>query len=48
MDASLRERIEVLESQLSDGPSDEDVERIAREKYGMRKPGETVYRVQDD
>ncbi len=24
------------------------LERIAREEYGMRKPGETIYRIQED
>lgn len=24
------------------------LERLAREEYGMRKPGETVYRIQED
>ena len=42
---ALRKRIDVLESKLEKGLSKEDVERIAREQYGMRRPGETVYRV---
>jgi len=35
----LREKIEALES------NPDLLEKIAREEYGMRKPGETVYRV---
>lgn len=34
-----------LEAQLRAAPTDETIERIAREQYGMRRPGETVYRV---
>ncbi len=37
--------IERLELELEKGLSDEVVEEIAREHYGMRRPGETVYRV---
>jgi cell division protein FtsB len=40
---ALRERIQTIESSLERGLTDEDVERIAREQYGMRRPGETVY-----
>ena len=43
----LRERIAELEHELADGISDEQIERIAREQYGMRRPGETVYRVEE-
>lgn len=40
---ALRERIHAVETSLERGLTDEDVERIAREQYGMRRPGETVY-----
>jgi cell division protein FtsB len=40
---ALRSRIEAIEASLEQGLSDHDVERIAREQYGMRRPGETVY-----
>ena len=43
----LRRRISQLEHELADGISDEQIERIAREQYGMRRPGETVYRVEE-
>lgn len=45
---ALRARIGELEARLEEAPTDEEIERIAREKYGMRKPGETVYRVDND
>ena len=41
----LRAEIEVLEARLKTPLSDENVEKVAREQYGMRRPGETVYRV---
>ena len=41
----LRQEIAMLEARLEEGISDEVIERIAREQYGMRRPGETVYRV---
>ena len=44
---NLRGRIAELEHELADGISDEQIERIAREQYGMRRPGETVYRVEE-
>lgn len=44
--AHLQARIEALEKQLDAGISDAMVERIAREQYGMHRPGETVYRIQ--
>lgn len=43
--ARLRSEIERLELEVGKGLSDEVVERIAREEYGMRRPGETVSRV---
>lgn len=44
--AELRAEIELLEEQLQDADTDEVVERIAREQYGMRRAGERVYRVE--
>ncbi|MDQ7039485.1 MAG: septum formation initiator family protein [Rhodothermus sp.] len=44
---ALRQAIDSLQQQLKHGISDEMVERIAREQYGMRRPGETVYRVEE-
>lgn len=41
----LAAEIAHLESTLTQPLSDEVIEQIAREQYGMRKPGETVYRV---
>ncbi len=37
----------VLHRDLNAGLSDEVVEKVAREQYGMRRPGETVYPVSD-
>lgn len=42
----LRQKIEALQETLKTAPSDEMIERIAREQYGMRQPGETVYRIE--
>lgn len=39
----LLRTIEELEASLEQGLSEDEVERIAREQYGMRRPGETVY-----
>lgn len=44
----LRQQIETLEHQIDQPLSDEVVERIAREEYGMKRPGETVYRVEPE
>jgi len=44
--ADLRSKIERLRSQLDRPLSDSVVERIAREEYGMKRPGETIYRVE--
>jgi cell division protein FtsB len=44
--AALQAEIERLEQEIGRGLSDETVEKIAREYYGMRRPGETVYRVE--
>lgn len=45
---ALVAEIERLEREIEKGLSDEVVEQIAREHYGMRRPGETVYRVEAD
>jgi cell division protein FtsB len=42
----LREDIRRLERKLDRPLSDKDVEEIAREQYGMKRPGETVYRLE--
>ena len=44
----LAEEIALLEHQLATGISDEVVERIAREQYGMQRPAETIYRVEQE
>lgn len=41
----LRTDIDALDETLEAGISDDEIERIAREQYGMRRAGETVYRV---
>lgn len=43
--AALITDIERLEAELDAPLSDSTVERLAREVYGMRRPGETVYRL---
>jgi len=42
----LRTEIMELEQRLEAPPSDEEIERIAREQYGMRREDETVYRME--
>ena len=42
----LRE-IQELEIRLGQAPTDEMIEKIAREQYGMRRADETVYRVEE-
>lgn len=44
----LEREIDALSNELSEGLSDDVVEQIAREQYGMRRPGETVYRVEEN
>ncbi len=44
--ADLRAEIERLRSKLDRPLSDSLIERIAREEYGMKRPGETIYRVE--
>ena len=41
----LRQDIQRLREQLDRPLSDSLIERIAREEYGMKRPGETVYRL---
>ena len=43
--AALQAEIDRLEAQLDAGISDDLVEEVAREQYGMRRSGETVYPV---
>jgi cell division protein FtsB len=43
----LRVEIEQLETDIGTASSPEVVEKVAREQYGMRRPGETVYRVEE-
>lgn len=43
---ALREQIDTLEKRLSEPLSDEVVEQIAREEYGMRRSGESVYPIE--
>ena len=45
---ALQGEVEALEEALSQPVTDEVIERIAREEYGMRRPGETVYRVEEE
>lgn len=42
---TLRRENEHLQAQIDEGLDAETVEKVAREQYGMRRPGETVYRV---
>jgi len=46
--AELREDIERLRAKLDRPLSDSAVARIAREEYGMKKPGETIYRIEPE
>ncbi len=45
--ARLQLEADSLSAAIEAGLSDEIVERIARETYGMRRPGETVYRIKE-
>lgn len=45
--ARLQQEIDILEARLAQPLSDEVIEKIAREQYGMRRPGETVYRIEE-
>ena len=42
----LRREVDILEERMKNPLPDEVIEKIAREQYGMRRPGETVYRVE--
>ena len=44
--ADLEGRIRSLRTKVEEAESDEVVEKIAREQYGMRRPGERVYRLE--
>jgi cell division protein FtsB len=44
----LEAEIDRLERQVTTVTSDAVVERVAREQYGMRRPGETVYRIETE
>ena len=43
----LRAEIEDLKVEIEHAGDADAVERVARESYGMRKDGETVYRVEE-
>ena len=43
----LREEIQQINTEIEHADDPEVVERVARESYGMRKDGETVYRVEE-
>lgn len=43
----LRTANEELEAKVEAGLTDDVVERVAREQYGMRRNGETVYPVEE-
>ncbi|MDT0631624.1 FtsB family cell division protein [Rubrivirga litoralis] len=45
--AAIGAENDALEARLDRGLDDATVERVAREQYGMRRPGERVYRVED-
>lgn len=42
----LRSDIERLQTKLDKPLPDSVVERIAREEYGMKRPGETIYQIE--
>lgn len=42
----LRQAIQTLERKLEQPLSDEVVEKLAREAYGMKRPDETVYPIE--
>lgn len=45
--AQLRQDIERLRAKLDKPLADSVVERIAREEYGMKRPGETIYQIEE-
>ena len=44
--AQLAAANEQLTARIARGLDDETLERVAREEYGMRRPGERVYRLE--
>lgn len=44
----LREEIDELETRLEEPLSDDVIEQLAREDYGMSRPGETIYRIEEE
>lgn len=44
----LREETQALEGQIKALEAESTIEEIAREEFGMHRPGETVYRVEYD
>jgi len=46
--AALREDIERLRTRLERPLPDSSVERIAREEYGMKRPDETIHRIEPE
>lgn len=44
----LREDIDRIRTRIEELESDAMIEEIAREQYGMSRPGETVYRVKPE
>ena len=44
----LREEISTLQHKLQQPLPDEVVEQIAREQYGMKRPNETVYPIEEE
>jgi len=45
--ATLRQEIQQLQRTLDRPLADSTVERIAREEYGMKRPGEVIFPVED-
>ncbi len=43
----LQAEIAELQALLKTPPNDDIIEKIAREQYGMRREGETIYRVEE-
>lgn len=43
----LQSEIRQLQTLLETPPSDDMIEKIAREQYGMRREDETVYRIEE-
>lgn len=43
---ALEQEIQDLQRQLNSDLPDEVIEQLARERYGMRKEGETVYHIE--